>query len=69
MKKTIYIEGMHCEHCSGRVFDTLSNIEGIDKTKVNLKKKNAVIKCQDNVTDEQIKTAITKLGFEVIEIK
>ena len=69
MKKVISIEGMHCEHCSGRVNDTLANLQGVDKVKVNLKKKNAVIKCSDDLSNETIKQAITKLGFEVIDIQ
>lgn len=69
MKKVIYIEGMHCDHCSGRVNDALANLQGVDKVKVNLKKKNAVIKCSDDLSNDTIKQTITKLGFEVVDIK
>ena len=69
MKKVIYIEGMHCDHCSGRVNDALANLQGVDKVKVNLKKKNAVVKCSDDLSNDTIKQTITKLGFEVVDIK
>ena len=69
MKKVISIEGMHCDHCSGRVNDALVNLQGVDKVKVNLKKKNAVIKCSDDLSNDIIKQTITKLGFEVVDIK
>lgn len=69
MKKVISIEGMHCDHCSGRVNDALANLQGVDKVKVNLKKKNAVIKCSDDLSNDTIKQTITKLGFEVVDIK
>lgn len=69
MKKVISIEGMHCDHCSGRVNDALANLQGVDKVKVNLKKKNAVIKCSDDLSNDIIKQTITKLGFEVVDIK
>ena len=42
-KKTISIEGMHCEHCAKKVENTLSSIEGVNKVKVNLSKKEAII--------------------------
>lgn len=69
MKKLILIEGMHCANCSGRVNDVLTNLPGVDKVKVDLKKKNAIIKCSDDLSDEIIRSSINKLGFEVIEIK
>lgn len=69
MKKVISIEGMHCDHCSGRVNDALANLQGVDKVKVNLKKKNAVVKCSDDLSNDTIKQTITKLGFEVVDIK
>lgn len=69
MKKIILIEGMHCNHCTGRVNDTLASLPGVEKVKVDLKKKNAVIKCNDQLSNDTIKNSITKLGFEVLEIK
>ena len=42
-KKTISIEGMHCEHCAKKVEETFKSIEGVNKVKVNLLKKEAII--------------------------
>lgn len=69
MKKIINIEGMHCSHCEKRVTDALSTLENIKKVKVNLKKKEAVIESASPINDEIIIEAITKIGFEVINIK
>jgi copper chaperone CopZ len=43
MKKKIYIEGMTCEHCLNRVKNTLSEIENVNNTDVNLEEGFALI--------------------------
>ena len=42
MEKTLYIEGMSCMHCAGRVENALNAIEGV-KAHVDLKKKRATV--------------------------
>lgn len=69
--KTIIIEGMMCEHCTGRVEKALAEIQGVEKVKTNLKAKTATVKMnKDNtVADEVLKNAIEQAGYKVIEIK
>jgi copper chaperone CopZ len=67
MTKTIIINGMKCEGCANRVKNALSDIEGITSVSVSLEDKKAIIECE-NVTDNQIKEAITDLDFEVESI-
>lgn len=69
MKKIIEIEGMHCEHCVERVTNALLEIKEIKKAKVNLKKKNAVLVMNMNVSDELIQNKVNSIGFKVINIK
>ena len=52
MKKIYHIEGMSCDHCVARVEKALSEVPGVKKAKVNLKKANAKVKY-----DEQLVTA------------
>ena len=68
-KKTISIEGMHCEHCAKKVENTLSSIEGVDKVKVNLSKKEAIIISKSIIDDQTIKDSFKDLDFTITNIK
>lgn len=68
-KKTISIEGMHCEHCAKKVENTLSSIEGINKVKVNLSKKEAIITSKSIIDDQTIKDSFKDLDFIITNIK
>lgn len=67
-KKTVIVGGMTCEHCRNRVEKCINEIDG-DAAKVNLNKKEAVISMEKEISDEIIRTAIEKAGYEVIEIR
>lgn len=68
-KKTIYIEGMMCNHCAKKVETTLLSINNITKVKVDLENKCAIITYTDKVNDEEIKEKISNLDYKVIDIK
>ena len=68
MKKIVSIEGMMCEHCSGRVEKALNAIPGVTAS-VDLKGKCATVECTAEVTDEQLKAAVTDAGYEVTGIR
>lgn len=67
-KMIVKIEGMHCEHCAKRVENALKDIEGVTKIKIDLKNKQAVILGKCEIDKEKIKSTITELGYEIIEI-
>ncbi len=67
MKKTMVIEGMSCSHCSGRVEKALNAIEGVT-AKVNLEAKTASITVEGNVSDQQLRQAVTDEGYEVVSL-
>lgn len=68
-QKTVVIEGMTCEHCKNWVEKSINDIEGA-AAKVNLKKKEAVVSlATTEVTDEQIREAVEKAGYKVVEIR
>ena len=68
-EKTIFIEGMQCEHCKLRVEKALNSIEGISEVDVSLEDKKAVIKTNKTVDNSKITEAIDDMGFTVKEIK
>lgn len=71
MKKTVYIDGMCCEHCAKRVENKLATANNVVSVDVKLKKKLAIIRSRDEVSDEEIKELVTDAGYTVtgIEVK
>ena len=67
--KTIYIDGMQCNHCKMTVEKALGSINGIKNVEVNLEKKNAIIELEKEISDNEIKKIIENEGFNVKEIK
>ena len=65
--KKVNIEGMMCGHCVAHVEKALKGIEGIGDVKVSLEDKCAEI--TGNVSDEDIKRAVTDAGYEVTGIE
>lgn len=68
VKKTILIEGMHCASCSGNVEKSLKGIKGVNNVKVSLLFKKAEIE-GEQLNEEEIKKAVSKLGYRVSAIK
>lgn len=68
MQKTkLKIEGMSCQHCVKTVTDALTELEGVQRAKVNLRKGEAVVRFNElRVTSTHLKAAITEAGFEVL---
>lgn len=67
--KTIQIEGMSCNHCKMTVEKALKSMNGVTKVEVSLENKNAVIKSNKEIEDDEIKKTIDEIGFNVKEIK
>jgi len=68
MKRTIVIEGMMCSHCTGRVKKVLEALQGVQEAEMSLEQKTAQVECSGNVSDEELKKAVTDAGYEVKEI-
>jgi copper ion binding protein len=69
MKKQIFIEGMTCGHCSGRVEKALKAVNGISDVKVDLANKNATVELSGNVEDSLLKETVEDAGYDVVDIK
>lgn len=63
--KTIFIEGMHCAHCSKRVEEALKTIKGVKSVVISLEEKKAEVILKTDVEDEVLKQSIENIGFEV----
>ena len=64
---TIKVKGMSCQHCVASVTKALSEIEGITDVQVSLEKGEATYTESSPVSEDKIKDAITKIGFEVVD--
>ncbi|MGN1060926.1 MAG: heavy metal translocating P-type ATPase [Candidatus Coproplasma sp.] len=69
MKKLISVEGMCCEHCAARVEKALSAVEGVVSADVKLKKKLAVVRSREELSDEVLTKVITDAGYTVTGIE
>ena len=67
-EKQLRIEGMTCENCAIRVENTLNRLDGV-LCKVHLKKKTASVSLSKEVSAEELKAAVEKMGYMVTEIQ
>jgi Copper chaperone len=67
-KLVLRIEGMACGHCEIAVQDAVRKLAGIKEVKASKGKKEATIDYEASlVTTQQIKDAITNIGYDVID--
>ena len=69
MKKIVYIDGMCCEHCAKRVVNALSTVKNVVSADVKLKKKLAVLRSREELSDEEITSVVTNAGYTVVKIE
>ena len=66
--KVFMIDGMHCENCTNRVKCAINRIDGVS-AKLNLKKKQAVVKYEKEVEDDTLIKEIEDLGYKVVSVQ
>ena len=69
IKKIVIIDGMMCEHCKAKVEKSLLELEGVVKVKVSLKDKMATIYSKNNISNDDIISAIEKLDDKVTSVR
>ena len=69
IRKTIFIEGMSCGHCSKRVEDALKSVNGVKSVKVSLDEKKADIILKNDVDNNVLKNAVENVGFKVVNVQ
>lgn len=66
-KVKLKINGMSCQHCVKTVTDALTEVAGVQRAKVNLRKGEAVVRFDETRTATNVlKSAVTEAGFEVL---
>lgn len=68
MKKVLKIEGMMCNHCTGRVDKALNEMDGVSAT-VSLEGKCAEVTLTKDVSDDELVKVVTDAGYEVVDIQ
>lgn len=68
MKKVLKIEGMMCNHCTGRVEKALNDLDGVT-AEVSLEGKSATVTLSKDVSDETLVKTVTDAGYEVVDIQ
>lgn len=69
IKKIVIIDGIMCEHCKAKVEKSLLELEGVVKVKVSLKDKMATIYSKNNISNDDIISAIEKLDYKVTSVR
>ena len=64
MKKTVYIEGMMCNHCTAHVQKALEALDGVESVEVSLEDKKAVLTLKNDVDNSVIMNAVKDAGYE-----
>lgn len=68
-KKTVFVEGMSCNHCRMAVEKALSAVPGVSQAKVDLAAKQAKVETDGSVTDAALTAAVTDAGYSVSHIE
>ena len=69
MKKVMTIEGMMCNHCTGRVQQVLSALEGVAAVEMSLENKTATITLSADVAEQTLIDTVTAAGYQVVSVK
>ncbi|MCM1364740.1 MAG: cation transporter [Faecalibacterium sp.] len=69
LKLTVKIDGMACSMCENHVCDVIRSNFKIKKVTASHKKATAVILTKENISDEQLTSAIGKTGYKVISVE
>jgi len=69
MKKTMIIEGMMCTHCTGRVEQVLSALDGVTAVEMSLEGKSATLTLAHPVDDQVLTDAVTAAGYQVVSVQ
>lgn len=66
-KKTMKIDGLHCEHCAINVTNALNRLDGVSAD-VSLSKGTATIAYDREIEEEILKSTVEKAGYRVTDI-
>ena len=69
MKKVMTVEGMMCSHCTGRVQQVLSALEGVSEVEMSLENKTATVTLCADVSEQVLTDAVTNAGYQVVSVQ
>lgn len=70
MKKVkLTIHGMHCSSCAGNIERSLGKTPGVKSANVSLLLKKATVELEDSVSEQDLKIAVKRAGYEVKSIE
>ena len=65
MKKAkIIIHGMHCASCASNIERSLRKTPGVKSASVSLLLKKGTVECEDSVSEDELKKAVKRAGYE-----
>lgn len=67
MTKTVYIEGMMCNHCTAHVQKALSALDGVANVEVSLEEKKAILTLEKGIDDAVIIDTVKEAGYEPVK--
>ena len=68
MKKVkLSISGMHCGSCAGNIERSVSKVAGVKSVSARMTTNTGVVECEDSVSDEDLKKAVSKAGYKVMK--
>lgn len=67
-KKKIYIEGMSCANCKKRIENSFHKQDGF-YLEISLNEKVGILRTKEIINDDQIKSNIENLGYQVKKIE
>ena len=62
---TLYVEGMMCPHCEGRVKEALEALTEVEGAEVSHKKGTAVVTLASPVSEDTLKETVRAQGYRV----
>ena len=69
MKVKVSIMGMHCASCASNIERSLKKIAGVKECSVSLMTRKGMIECEKDVSDDEIKKAVSRAGYKTIQIE
>ena len=69
MTKVMTIEGMMCNHCTGRVQQVLSELEGVRAVEMSLEDKTATVTLSADVAEQVLVDTVTSAGYRVVSVE
>jgi Cu+-exporting ATPase len=66
-KIKLTIEGLHCASCAANAEKALKKVRGVNSASVSVMTKKAIIEAEDNINQDDLKKAVSNIGYKVID--